>query len=68
MNVAVGSLVVIDMHVNENEKVLWNGNLLVGATIDKGRKYVTITTPTPKDEVFNEIKAAGIKVKGVKGK
>jgi hypothetical protein len=66
MNAAVGSLVVIDMHTNE--KVLWNGNLLVGATIDKGRKYVTITTPTPKDEVFNEIRAAGIKVKGVKNK
>jgi hypothetical protein len=66
MNTAVGSLVVIDMHTNE--KVLWNGNLLVGATIDDGRKYVTITTPTPNDEVFKEIKAAGIKVKGVKGK
>jgi hypothetical protein len=64
MNVVAGSLVVLDMHADE--KVMWNGNLLAGATIDKGRKFVTITTPTPKDEVFKEIKAAGIKVKGVK--
>jgi len=61
MNTLIGSLVVLDMHADE--KVMWNGNLLVGATIDKGRKYVTITTPTPKDEVFKEIKAVGIRVK-----
>jgi hypothetical protein len=64
MNAAVGSLVVIDIHTDA--KVLWNGVLLDGATINKCGSKVTIITPTPKDKVFDEVKQAGIKVKGVK--
>jgi hypothetical protein len=63
MNAVTGSLVVLDMHADE--KVMWNGVLLTGASINKCKKSVTITTPTPTDEVFDEIRQAGIKVKGV---
>jgi hypothetical protein len=64
MNAAVGSLVVIDIHADE--KVLWNGGLLTGASVYKCGNKVIITTPTPTDEVFDEIRQAGIKVRGVK--
>jgi hypothetical protein len=64
MNVVTGSLVVLDMHVDE--KIMWNGVLLPGASINKCSNKVTIITPTPTDKVFDEIRQAGIKVKGVK--
>jgi hypothetical protein len=64
MNAVTGSLVVLDMHIDE--KVMWNGVLLTGASVYKCGNKVIINTPTPTDKVFDEIKQAGIKVKGVK--